>query len=250
MIKAILGTAEVKGRNMLSVDVRSESPLKKKPALLKKIIEDPNSYESSVFSNTSRHYWLPPKCFSATETVNEENSTIVSTKMPPQLPNSYQELTPSYTYSEYSSCTASYASQPTVPAKDKWSSGRKPIIGRKNPRQKYYLPQQSSPPLPVSLNDLLSRIGLQQYRNLFETNGIDLYSFLILNEDDLRSIGITLLAHLKQLSIAQLRYHESVEIRSTQERLFADWLLNEREMYLRKILELEDKIKFFEYQEN
>jgi len=124
------------------------------------------------------------------------------------------------------------------------------LLVEKNSRQKYYLPQQSSPPLPASLSDLLSRTGLQQYRNLFETNSIDLYSFLILSEDDFRSIGITLLPHLKQLSVAQLRYHESVEIRSTQERLFADWLLNEREMYLRKILELEDKIKFFEYQEN
>jgi len=168
------------------------------------------------------------------------------------MPNSYQELTPSYNYSENTtqSYTASYAMPATVPANDVWSTGRKPIIGRKNSRQKYYLPQQSSPPLPASLSDLLSRTGLQQYRNLFETNSIDLYSFLILSEDDFRSIGITLLPHLKQLSVAQLRYHESVEIRSTQERLFADWLLNEREMYLRKILELEDKIKFFEYQEN
>ena len=99
---------------------------------------------------------------------------------------------------------------------------------------------KKSLPLPNSLYDFLARIGLEQYGQLFEENGIDMLTLLTLNDDDFVSIGIKLYGHRKKLELAQARYHESMEIRDTHERLFADWLLNERLTLMKKIKKLEE----------
>ncbi|RWS09333.1 ankyrin repeat and SAM domain-containing protein 3-like protein, partial [Dinothrombium tinctorium] len=86
-----------------------------------------------------------------------------------------------------------------------------------------------SPPLPDSLEKLLTRIELEHYYQLFATSGIDLYTFLTLTENDFKEMGISVFGHRRKLIAAQERFRESVEIRNTQESFFADWLLNERE---------------------
>ncbi|XP_053202817.1 ankyrin repeat and SAM domain-containing protein 3-like [Panonychus citri] len=102
---------------------------------------------------------------------------------------------------------------------------------------------RSRSPLPENLDTLLERIGLSQYSLLFTLHGIDLYCFLTLNESDFEEIGITLLGHKRKLYMAQLRFRESVEIASTQERFFADWLLSERENLKKENHELKSKLK-------
>jgi hypothetical protein len=82
--------------------------------------------------------------------------------------------------------------------------------------------------LPSCMDDLLERIDLSMFKDVFKNNGIDLYSFPDLTEDDFISIGIDCVGHRRKLLVAQLRLIESVEIRNTQEALFADFLLIER----------------------
>lgn len=89
-----------------------------------------------------------------------------------------------------------------------------------------------SPPLPSSLEQLLARIELSQYKTLFEENAIGLYQFLTMTETDLKALGGIPFGHRLQLVLAQIRFRESVEIRHPQESFLADWLLHEREQLL------------------
>lgn len=82
--------------------------------------------------------------------------------------------------------------------------------------------------LPSCLDDLLDRINLRMYKEVFRVHRVDLYTFPDLTEDDFISIGIEFVGHRRKLLVAQLRLVESVEIRNTQEQLFADYLLIER----------------------
>ena len=82
--------------------------------------------------------------------------------------------------------------------------------------------------LPSTMDELLDRIGLSIYKDLFGNNQIDLYTFADLTDNDLIYLGISSFGHRRKLHVAQLRLLESVEIKSTQEALFADWLLIER----------------------
>ncbi|XP_074603443.1 uncharacterized protein LOC141856981 [Brevipalpus obovatus] len=102
---------------------------------------------------------------------------------------------------------------------------------------------KSRSPLPENLDDLLERIGLSQYSSVFATHGIDLYVFLTLEDSDLISLGITTHGHKRKIHLAQLRFRESVEITSSQERFLADWLLSERESLKKENHELRKQIQ-------
>ena len=82
--------------------------------------------------------------------------------------------------------------------------------------------------LPSDLDDLLQRLGLTMYRTAFQEQGVDLFTFADLSEEDLQAIGVVKLGHRKRLMSAQVRLAESVEISSAQELVFADYLLHER----------------------
>ena len=104
----------------------------------------------------------------------------------------------------------------------------------------------SKDPLPKNLDQLLTRLDLMEYRELFTKNGIDLYCFLTLSESDFENLGIYAIGHRRKLSLAQTRFREFVEISDTQERFFADWLLYERENLKKENEELKLKIKQLE----
>ena len=97
--------------------------------------------------------------------------------------------------------------------------------------------------MPKTLFHLLTRLDLIQYLDLFESNGIDFYQFLTLTDLDFQKLGITCYGHRKRLSVAQLRYHESLDITCSQESFLTDYLLNERETMSQRIHELEQKLK-------
>jgi len=71
--------------------------------------------------------------------------------------------------------------------------------------------------LPKNLDQLLTRLDLLEYRELFTKNGIDLYCFLTLSESDFENLGIYAIGHRRKLSLAQTRFREFVEINDTQE---------------------------------
>ena len=82
--------------------------------------------------------------------------------------------------------------------------------------------------LPESMSELLHRLDLQMYENVFHENGVDLLTFADLSEQDLIQMGIAKLGHRKRLLVAQMRLVESVQIHSAEEAIFADYLLVEK----------------------
>ncbi|KAI1297306.1 Ankyrin repeat and SAM domain-containing protein 3 [Halotydeus destructor] len=85
----------------------------------------------------------------------------------------------------------------------------------------------SSSPLPANLDQLLNRIGLDMYRDLFVNNGVDLWVFMTLSEADFTQLGVSLLGHRRKMVLAQLRYRDSVGVTSLQESIYCDYLLNQ-----------------------
>ena len=61
------------------------------------------------------------------------------------------------------------------------------------------------------LADLLMRIGLSQYAQMFEEQEVDLTTFLTLNESDFKDLGITTLGARRRMSIAidEMQRHDS-----------------------------------------
>jgi len=99
------------------------------------------------------------------------------------------------------------------------------------------LSPNNSPALPKNLETLLARVDLDKYmyHDLFEQNGIDLYMFLTLTDQDFVALGITPFGHRRKLMLSQIRFRESVEIRSTPETILSDYLLVQREQLLNEI---------------
>lgn len=95
--------------------------------------------------------------------------------------------------------------------------------------------------LPSSLSELLDRLDLSEHLSAFTEHEVDLFTFADLSDEDLIGMGITKLGHLKKLEAAQQRLIESVEIRSAQETIFADYLLQERSRLQRE----NDQLKTF-----
>ena len=95
--------------------------------------------------------------------------------------------------------------------------------------------------LPSTLSELLDRLGLGEHLPVFASHDIDLFTFPDLSDEDLIELGITKLGHRKKMAAAQQRLIESVEIRSAQEAIFADYLLHERT----RLQHENDKLKTF-----
>ncbi|CAG2169637.1 unnamed protein product [Oppiella nova] len=143
-------------------------------------------------------------------------------------------------HSSHSSMSSSVISAPP--------NFKRKLLGKK---QSFRKPSKSaivpiSAPMPKTLFHLLTRIDLIHYLDLFENNGIDFIQFLTLTDDDLQSLGIACYGHRKKLSIAQQRYHESLDINCTNESFLADFLLNERTFLNHKIQALEQRVKDLE----
>lgn len=213
-----------------------------------------NPCEPTPFSNSLSNYsdvWRPIRsqnCSQSNDTITE----FVSTSMPPPMPTF--TLPDSDSNGQYSSESGLSSSQSSIQSFD--SSTHTPVISlppnyRRKPTSGRKKPVLSiSGPMPNSLFHLLTRIDLIQYLNAFENNSIDFYLFLTLTDEDFQNLGITSFGHRKKLSIAQKRYHESLDISCTQESFFVDFLLNERDIHQKKIRALEEKIKCLEFYQN
>jgi len=185
-----------------------------------------NPYETTVFSSS---LWKPikSKVFSDFGGIgsNESLSSNVYSSSPPDYGNTSEG-------SALSSSQSSHSSVISFPPNSK----------RKAIKKKPSVTPMSSP-IEKTLFHLLTRIDLIQYLDLLESNGIDFYQFLTLTDDDFQKLGITNYGHRKKLTIAQLRYHESLDINCTHESFLADFLLNERLSLNHKIQELQQKLK-------
>jgi len=251
MIKALLAKGngyELKGRSY-SVPIPSQPSIKITPS--SHITETPKRHDlldsmqsnfSSAEQSSDIYNPCEPSAFSSASfwrPIRRQNGAecqVISTTMPPSM----LDLTPSTT-----SSASTPSSNQSSNSSFQLTVGPKPIAGRKKSNS---ISGQHSTPMPQSLFHLLSRIDLIQYLDLFESNAIDFYSFLTLTDDDFKTLGITSFGHRKKMSIAQLRYHESVDISDTHENFLADYLLNERDFLTKKCHFLEEKIQFYEFQ--
>jgi hypothetical protein len=114
-----------------------------------------------------------------------------------------------------------------------------PTSGRSNVEQ---LSPHGSPPLPSDLRTLLVRLDLGFYHELFVKEGIDLYMFLTLSDSDFLAVGIAPFGHRRKLMLSQIRFRETVEIRSTPETILSDYLLVQREQLMNEIDNLKSYI--------
>lgn len=104
-------------------------------------------------------------------------------------------------------------------------------------------------PYPSTMGDLLDRLNLSLYKDLFSFHEIDLETFILLSDADVESIGVTLMGHRKQLRVAQLRLIHDIEVRSVGESVLSDWLLVEKDRLTKEnqmlkscILQLRDEV--------
>jgi hypothetical protein len=99
----------------------------------------------------------------------------------------------------------------------------------------------NSQPLPETLEDLLDRIDLPQFKKFFDDCEIELEQFLVLSESDLIELGIKELIHRRKLVLAQMRYRDGIAILPIQESFYADFLLNQN----RELTEEVNRLKTF-----
>ena len=182
-----------------------------------------NPLETTAFSHSLSKIWEPM------ELRNNFDESLASTACASS--QSSQSSSPNDS-SVLSSSQSSYSSIGSVPRL------RRKTISRKKPSG-----DGLTSPMPKTLFHLLTRIDLIQYLDVFESNGIDFQQFLTLTDTDFQKLGIQSYGHRKKLFIAQMRYHESLDINTTQEAFLADYLLNERDFLNNKIKELEERMK-------
>lgn len=215
---------ELKGRAFMAptpapspVSLTKSSEISESETLIGEIY---NPYETTAFSNSTFSGFL-----SSLNSSNASRNSISSNR---------------YNASQSSATDSSVLSSSQSSAHSLLTSAQKIRRRSVNSRKKSIEPFSS--PLPKTLFHLLTRIELIQYLDLFENNGIDFNQFLTLTDTDFQNLGITSYGHRKKLTIAQSRYHESLDINNTQESFFADYLLNERDLLNGKIKELEEKL--------
>lgn len=243
LIKSLLLTStqsfphEVKGRSMTS---RAESParINQSHQEVKEVSNSDiyNPYETTAFSTS---LWKPIKSDVFKEfRANGSNDSLAS--------NGYHSSQPELNaLSDGCPLSSSQSSQASSVISLPPDYKRKVCA----PRKKSTVIQMPTA-MPKTLFHLLTRIDLIQYLDLFESNEIDFYQFLTLNDLDFQKLGITTYGHRKRLSIAQMRYHESLDINCSQESFLADYLLNERDVMNEKIRQLEQRLEELSTEEN
>jgi len=200
-------------------------------SLLKASSEDQlfNPCESTPFSNSC---WRP---------INSELNPNAQHFLP-SVPLSVPDFTPLSISLPEDSIDSSGPSSHSSSASSTISAPKRRIVSRK-------VSSSVAPiaaPMPQTLFHLLSRLELIEYLDVFENNGIDFHQFLTLTDDDLQRLGIVSFGHRKKLTIAQKRYHESLDVNSSNETFLVDYLLNERSLLNDKISLLEQRVKDME----
>lgn len=102
-----------------------------------------------------------------------------------------------------------------------------------------------APDLAQDLNEFLAQKRMQELSETFAEKRIDLYTFLIMSQDDLKMIGISKPEHLAALIAGQLNFRAQIGIESSEAMRFVAYLGSNLERVKKELIKLQNELKMY-----